>query len=843
MSAAAVSIPRKRPIPPGFGNSVPALPKRSRRELAAGEAMNLAPPSRSRPKPVQVPRSPTLAPGGAVPRQTPLLTSRFFAPAAHSLPAQRPIGKPLVRSGVKPGSKPGTSTKPVTLPTKVATLGLKTTCKERETTYKGTEAQISERENLASSYTKRLLQGLADRMIKGEPGPTGIMSAMNAMGQPNNPYDHQRIAVKRMAITGQDFTVLGHDMGLGKTATSLQLVCAMLCVLKRVPLVVISVPSATLDQWEDAVADWLTIPKSKILVTSQEDKLAKGLAGKSILVVSRDCLALAFAKCHSKQEVMRETPRGLRKCVEWLRTPGTTIHPLFAVNPDVFIVDEAHVCAALESTPPPPLPRRMRPLTDLRGQWPNPNPNRNQYMRNPASRRCEAHHALACRSLKRVMLSGTFVVNSPTDLAGICKAGNAPRDAMSEGKAYDLQEVDTWVTQRCKKTINRYAVKLFQEKFLDRATDKILSLPPLEQVAVNYAVGLPYDVAAEYNAVLSEARSLKVRIESTQAGRATAKDLTQLMALLQHMQQYIISPVLAKHGALAFKNKATGSALLERASSQPTAAFHALHSELQSLDAAGHRRIVVAANHTTGMDIFKVWLERVHPEFGACFSYKGDMTQKERLKAKKGFLRSPRSILFLSIQAGGVGLHLVPGSEAMVFWGSMPFSPAHTKQAMKRIHRIGQAAPNTGKVTIVHMIPYGSVDAAIATVHADKNALINFVQEGDDSGFGSDTDSQWRKAGRIVDACEPVDEDGSFGEMPLHKCDENGDPIRSSVYTLLTGVVTRGRETPPAGKELEGMLDASDVLNDTLSRECVQRLALPTQLPSLGNLQAAGLLL
>ena len=69
---------------------------------------------------------------------------------------------------------------------------------------------------------------------------------------------------------------------------------------------------------------------------------------------------------------------------------------------------------------------------------------------------------------------------------------------------------------------------------------------------------------------------------------------------------------------------------------------------------------------------------------------------------------------------------------------------------MKRIHRIGQAAPITGRVSIIHMIPYGSVDGAIATVHGDKNALIQLVQEGDDSAFGGDTDSQWRKTRRRV---------------------------------------------------------------------------------------------
>ena len=257
---------------------------------------------------------------------------------------------------------------------------------------------------------------------------------------------------------------------------------------------------------------------------------------------------------------------------------------------------------------------------------------------------------------------------------------------------------------------------------------------------------------------------------------------------------------------------------------------------------------MIAANHTTIMDIVKTWLERAHPEFGACYMYKGDMSQKQRLAAKKGFLRSQRAVLFLSIGAGGVGLHLVPGCEAMVFWGSMPFSPAHTRQAMKRIHRIGQHAPITGKVSIIHLIPYGSVDGAIATVHGDKNALINLVQEGDDSGFGGDADSQWRKAGRIVDACEPVGEDGSFGTMPHHKRDGRGEPIANTTYTLLPGVVTRGRE--PAPGELEAQAAAAwvgpsqaDLLNRMLAEAGVPAEEMPAFAASMANLQAAGVAL
>ena len=139
-------------------------------------------------------------------------------------------------------------------------------------------------------------------------------------------------------------------------------------------------------------------------------------------------------------------------------------------------------------------------------------------------------------------------------------------------------------------------------------------------------------------------------------------------------------------------------------------------------------------------------------------------------------------------------------------------------QAWNRIHRIGQHAPITGKITVCHLVPYGSVDAAIAQVHGDKQALINLIQEGDDSGFGGDTDNQWRKGCRIVDACLPLDASGSFGEMPRCKLDPNTkEPIAGTTYTVLPGVVTRGREPTAVEAAADQVTEASRVQTNQLN--------------------------
>jgi len=119
----------------------------------------------------------------------------------------------------------------------------------------------------------------------------------------------------------------------------------------------------------------------------------------------------------------------------------------------------------------------------------------------------------------------------------------------------------------------------------------------------------------------------------------------------------------------------------------------------------------------------------------------------------------------------------------------MPYSPAHVNQCLKRIHRMGQECPRTHKVTITHLVPYGSVDYAIGRVHSDKERLINLIQEGDDSGFdGEDADSKWRRCGRIVDECKELGETGNFPDMPLL----DPDSKTPKAFSLLSSCPTRG---------------------------------------------------
>lgn len=604
-----------------------------------------------------------------------------------------------------------------------------------------------------------------DALVYGTKDSPGFMLPQNAMGQENVPYTHQRAAVKKFMCSNRSFFAFFHALGVGKTASALQAVCAEALLLGRRPKVLISAPSATLDQWHDSVFDWLRVDDPRtVLVTSELRQVTQEtLTEVDILVVPRDLISRAFATSYAKYEKHHqiETGPGLRWVSQWERIDYNLpqgpipLHPLMETRWDMLIIDEAH------------------------------------FLRNSSSRWCEAHATLARLSTKRLLLTGTFVVNRPQDLAGICKAGGAPTHPI------DFCDKKAWVASGDYsgggRTVNLATVEALRSGFTHHADDNILQLPHLNRECVAYQTELPTKSVVEYNRTLADARNLKLRIER-EGSHDKQGDIQKLLSLIGVLQQMVVSPLLSKLGSARFNQD---NELFTQAASTPTGALLALEHELCTLQSRGHARIVIAGHHVSILRIAKLFLagRGAKDRFGEMFTYFGSQTREQRCAAKRNFLGETKSLLFLSIAAGGCGLHLVPGCQAMVFWGSMPFSPAIVQQCFKRIHRIGQDK----EVDIVHMISYGSVDHAIAHIHGDKNRLIRLVHGGDYSAVDSE-DATWRKVGRIVDHCLELRDDGNFPPMPTMmsdgavRCGDDGNKrlkLPLQPFTLLDGVVTR----------------------------------------------------
>ena len=368
-------------------------------------------------------------------------------------------------------------------------------------------------------------------------------------------------------------------------------------------------------------------------------------------------------------------------------------------------------------------------------------------MRNPLTAWTKGHEIIASNAIKTVGLTATPVFNSPRDLCGICTAMDIP----------DLKDTKTWFHDKEKTRVNTDTIRSFREKYVHRADDSILQLPPITHEFKTFEVFVPPDAVTDYNETLRRARRIRLAIEHN--GRAKKGELEKLMSLLQTNQQRLVSPILADAGALGLKDDPE---LVDRAASQETGCLMALRDSLMDLKCRGFSRVMVAACHTSLLKIADRYLHKNCPECGDVMTYDGSLTLKKRSKVIHDFLGGQNTVLLMSIEAGGTGLHLVPGVNAVIFWGSRPFSPMQVLQTSKRVHRIGQEHP----VFVLHLVAKGSVDDAINMVHGDKLALSKAVLDMEIDGIEAEG-GRWRTTGRIVDCCKFLNENGIFPEEDI----------------------------------------------------------------------------
>lgn len=595
---------------------------------------------------------------------------------------------------------------------------------------------VSSRETKASRYTRRLQEGLDPT---GNCHIPGIMAVRGVKGELLLPYEHQRQACSMACVKDMQALLLAHDAGTGKTATFFQILAAMELCVGGGATAIITVPPATLAQWEQTAHDWLNLPDKRggIVVTNKADRLTDQVLQRvRVLIISRHLLAKVYKSCWEWVKEHHQTARG-HWVGAWVQKPGVSIHPLFTKKWTVLGVDEAH------------------------------------FMRNPDTEWCVSHNQLAkgvnlgngawaggCK--KRIALTATPVFNKPLDMVGLCKAIHT---------AMHFQDKQYWSLDKKCRTINPATVKQFQA-YTDRVKDDILDLPEIHQEYHNFDANLSPEDAAQYNAMVQDTRTLKMRIEKQ---RGNVQDLQRLMSMLQKMQQMLISPLLAEKGAAHFKENPK---CIVDAAAVNTGSLTALHTRIRTLQDQGHKRVIVAVCHVTLMQIAKKYLQDRDPNLAQIFVYDGTLTLNKRQDEREAFLKANKAVLFLSIGAGGTGLHLVPpefkevGDElvptpkegfcrAIVFWGSRPFSPAQVWQTLKRIHRIGQKYD----CYVHHMIAYGSVDYAINCVHSDKSSLAAAIID-DDWSNCDEQGGNWKKTGRIVDSCTEMMETGNFPPEP-----------------------------------------------------------------------------
>ena len=127
------------------------------------------------------------------------------------------------------------------------------------------------------------------------------------------------------------------------------------------------------------------------------------------------------------------------------------------------------------------------------------------------------------------------------------------------------------------------------------------------------------------------------------------------------------------------------------------------------------RKVVVFSEYErmtwlAGEELGKLGIGFVSLHGGVPFRKRGELIEK--------FRRDPECRVFLSTDAGGVGLNLQAASAVVNF--EPPWNPARLEQRIGRVHRLGQSRP----VQVIHLLTTGSIEERVWETLRLKKSLF-----------------------------------------------------------------------------------------------------------------------
>jgi superfamily II DNA or RNA helicase len=142
-------------------------------------------------------------------------------------------------------------------------------------------------------------------------------------------------------------------------------------------------------------------------------------------------------------------------------------------------------------------------------------------------------------------------------------------------------------------------------------------------------------------------------------------------------------------------------------------------------------KVVIFSQWSRMLDLVKAELE----ERDMPFQYlHGNVPSKERQYLLQTFRDDPACRVFLSTDAGGVGLNLQMAS--LVINLDVPWNPAVLEQRIARVYRLGQKRP----VQVINLVSAATIEHRMLDVLKFKNAMAQGVlDDGDDAIFMSES--------------------------------------------------------------------------------------------------------
>ncbi len=246
--------------------------------------------------------------------------------------------------------------------------------------------------------------------------------------------------------------------------------------------------------------------------------------------------------------------------------------------------------------------------------------------------------------------------------------------------------------------------------FLRRRKDEVMDdLPP--RLDETYTIELTGVQRMIHDAYRSELKSIYAR--NKDKDKWPKEDLARLLELITYMREVCDSTLLVGETVKNHSAKLKELSLL--------------------LD-----DIVIEGGHKAL--IFSQWermtslIETLLNEIGIGYEYLwGGVKPKKRPQLVSNFNKNPECMVFLSTDAGGLGLNLQSASYVINI--ELPWNPAVLEQRISRAHRMGQRKP----VTSINLLSDDSIEDRVYSTIQKKRELFNAVIEGYGTEFKVDS--------------------------------------------------------------------------------------------------------
>ncbi|MCL4191765.1 MAG: DEAD/DEAH box helicase [Thermoguttaceae bacterium] len=157
--------------------------------------------------------------------------------------------------------------------------------------------------------------------------------------------------------------------------------------------------------------------------------------------------------------------------------------------------------------------------------------------------------------------------------------------------------------------------------------------------------------------------------------------------------------------------------------------------------------------------------------------FHGGVPGRQRKELVRQFREDPDCRLFLSTDAGGVGLNLQHADVVLNL--DQPWNPAVLEQRIGRVHRLGQHRP----VRVVHLIAQGTIEEGMLSLLSFKTAVFSGVLDGG-------KDEVFLGGTRLKRFMESVE--SATGSIPA------GAPVQRTIEGNDAG---NGHARPPSGEQ------------------------------------------